>query len=98
MKSSCIFNTHLLFGNNLTLLKNKINQKHVFIFNKHIHKKIPNLRYDEKTSRGHGHQRNSTAVAYMESDEIHDWRIKKMSDVCHSYFTDLWSKGILTNY
>lgn len=32
-------------------------------------------------------------VAYRESEEMKDWRVKKMVQLCHSYFSKMWSKG-----
>ncbi|GMH42514.1 hypothetical protein BSKO_10433 [Bryopsis sp. KO-2023] len=37
--------------------------------------------------------RQKAVVAYRESDEIQDWRVKEMVDLCHVYFNDLLTKG-----
>ena len=36
---------------------------------------------------------SSRVVAYRESDDIKDWRIKQMVTLCHTYFQKLWCKG-----
>lgn len=44
-------------------------------------------------SAGGSGLRQKAVVAYRESDEIQDWRVKEMVDLCHAYFSDIWCKG-----